>query len=101
MVKSTVEDLRSNASSTNNKRLVASYNQTEGNFILNLQCSKYENVSVIIIDAAGKTIHSGYMQVMPGANNISYNAGTLPLGIYYMQVTANDKTVNDKFVVAG
>ena len=55
---------------------------------------------VNILDIAGKhinTIHSGYLQ--PGSHEMSWNAESMPSGVYFISLNSGEKNLTEKVVL--
>ena len=83
-----------------NSQFVAYTNEAKGSFRLHLFSAKLERASLIVTNAEGKTLHNGFVQVIPGTNIITHNTGLLAVGIYNVRVLLNGKMLNEKLTVA-
>lgn len=86
--------------SNKNSQFVAYNNQAEGRFRLHLFSTKLERASLIVTNAEGKTLHNGFVQVIPGTNIITHSTGLLAAGIYNVRVLLNGKMLHEKLTVA-
>lgn len=74
-------------------------NPGNGNFLLDYEGAKNEQLSITAYDVAGKKIATEKWQVHQGNNRRELNYTQLSSGVYFLNVAANDGQLNIKFVI--
>lgn len=75
-------------------------NPTSNEAIVNVALEKSEHVTIRVVDLLGKVVITGIEKELNGGNNeIRLNTSNLKNGVYFVQVTAGEKSNSIKMVV--
>jgi hypothetical protein len=75
-------------------------NPFTGSTVIHYQMPERTNVKLEILNMLGKEITTiMHSEQAAGAYNVTFNAGDIPSGIYYLEITTDKETVTKKMLL--
>ncbi len=85
---------------TSNNNIISCYpNPTNGLFYINIDCSKIENVEIIIENVIGSIVYSEKIGTILGIYNKQFDFSDFSKGIYYLKINSTTQNFVKKIVI--
>ena len=70
-----------------------------GSLLVTLEVNYQGAAKIVLLDVSGRTVMSRVMRVVPGTNEFSVGWGTLPAGVYLLQVNTTFDRLQGRFFI--